>query len=188
MEAISPAPGSTTRRRSAPEDQVFDQSEENMMNRRSILSIFAVTLCGVTFAAGNAVAQKASEMDAVKAANQAFYTALSARDVGAMQKVWSGDADIQNIGPRSKAADVGWNAMKKGFEAVFDNFPELKVSMEQPRIKINGSTAWVSGIEKAQRKNKSGEASSGANLGPSIFVKQGGRWLMVYHHASAMPQ
>ena len=159
-----------------------------MMNRRSILSIFAVTLSGVTFAAGNAVAQKVSEMDAVKAASQAFYAALSARDVGAMQKVWSSDADIQNIGPRSKAATVGWDAIGKGFEATFANFPELKVSMEQSQIKINGSTAWVSGIEKAQRKNKAGEASSGANLGTSIFVKQGGRWLMVLHHASAVPQ
>ena len=158
------------------------------MNRRSILSIFAVTLLGVTFAAGNAVAQKASEMDAVKAANQAFYTALSARDIGTMQKLWSGDADIQNVGPRSKAAEVGWVTIKKSLEGTFDNFPELKVSMEQPRIKINGSTAWVSGIEKAQRKNKAGEASSGTNLGTSIFVKQGGRWLVVYHHASAVPQ
>jgi ketosteroid isomerase-like protein len=159
-----------------------------MVNRRSILSIFAVTLSGVTFAAGNAVAQKASEMDAVKAANQAFYTALSTRDVGAMQKVWSGDADIQNIGPRSKAIAVGWDAVKKGFEATFDTFPELKASMEQTRIKINGATAWVSGIEKVQRKNKAGEASSGTNLGTNIFVKQGDRWLMVYHHASAVPQ
>jgi ketosteroid isomerase-like protein len=159
-----------------------------MTSRRSILSIFAVTLSGVAFTAGNAVAQKASEMDAVKAVNQAFYTALSARDIGAMKKVWSGDADIQNIGPRSKAAAVGWVAVKKGFEAAFDTFPELKASMEQPRIKINGSTAWVSGIEKVQRKNKAGEASSAANLGTNIFLKQGGRWLMVYHHASAVPQ
>jgi ketosteroid isomerase-like protein len=159
-----------------------------MMNRLSIQSIFAATLLGVTFAAGNAVAQKASETDAVKHANQAFYTALSARDIGAMQKVWSGDADIQNMGPFSKSADVGWNAMKTGFERTFNNFQELKASMDEPRIKINGSTAWVSGIEKVQRKNKAGETGSGTNLGTSIFVKQGGRWRMVYHHASAVPK
>jgi SnoaL-like protein len=60
--------------------------------------------------------------------------------------------------------------------------------MDEPRIKINGATAWVNGIEKAQRKNKAGEAGSGVNLGTSIFVKQGGRWRMVYHHASAVPR
>jgi Ketosteroid isomerase homolog len=160
-----------------------------MKNRRSILSIFAATLLGVVFAVGDATAQKkASEVDAVKTANQAFYTALSARDVGRMQKIWSGDADIQNIGPRSKTAEVGWAAIKQSLERTFDAFPELKVSMDEPRIKINGSTAWVSGIEKAQRKNKAGETGGGSNIGTSIFVKQGGRWLMVYHHASAVPQ
>ena len=57
---------------------------EDIMNRRRNLGIFAVTLLGATFAAGNAVAQQASEMDAVEAADQAFYTALSAHDIGAM--------------------------------------------------------------------------------------------------------
>ena len=57
----------------------------------------------------------------VKAANQAFYAALSARDIGAMQKVWSSDIDIENIGPFSKAAHVGWDAIKKRFEETFGN-------------------------------------------------------------------
>lgn len=159
-----------------------------MKKRHRVPSIFAATLLGLAFTAGNALAQKASEVDGVKAANQAFYAALSARDVGAMQKAWSADADIQNIGPRSKAAEVGWPAIRKSLEGTFAAFPELKVSMDEPRIKINGSTAWVSGIEKAQRKNKAGETGGGTNLGTSIFVKQGGRWLMVYHHASPVPQ
>jgi ketosteroid isomerase-like protein len=51
-----------------------------------------------------------------------------------------------------------------------------------------GDIAWVSGIEKAKRKNKAGETSSGSNMGTSIFQKQDGRWFMVYHHASPMPQ
>jgi len=83
---------------------------------------------------------------------------------------------------------VGWEAQKKAYEMTFDAFPELKVSMPEPRIKVNGSTAWVSGIEHAERKTKKGEFVKGSNIGTSIFVKQGGRWLMVYHHASAIPQ
>jgi ketosteroid isomerase-like protein len=150
-----------------------------------LLCSFALSLA---FVSSNTLGQKSSDMDALKAANDSFYAALSARDVGAMQKVWSSDADITNIGPFSKAPDVGWNAVKTGLERVFSNFPELKATMEGPRFKINGSTAWVSGIERAQRKNKAGETGSGTNLGTSIFVKQDGRWRMVYHHASATPQ
>jgi len=144
----------------------------------------------IALAATPAVAQKAkdSEVDAVKAANAAFYSALSKRDISTIQKVWSSDADIQNIGPRSKVADIGWEAHKVSYERTFDAFPELKVSMPEPRIKINGSTAWVSGIEHAERKTKKGESVKGTNLGTSIFVKQAGKWRMVYHHASAIPQ
>ena len=137
---------------------------------------------------GPAIAQKPSDVEAVKQANQAFYAALSARDVAAIRKVWSSDADIQNIGPRSKTVDVGWEAQKAAYDSTFAAFPELKVSMPEPRVKVNGSTAWVSGIEHAERKTKSGERVTGTNLGTSIFVKQGGAWRMVYHHASAIPK
>jgi ketosteroid isomerase-like protein len=132
-------------------------------------------------------AQPQSEMDAVKAANQAFYAALSACDVAAMKKVWSSDADVQNIGPRSKIIPVGWDNIQKGVEGTFDSFPELKVSME-PRIRIVGTVAWASGIEQTQRKDKTGASDSGANLATNVFQKQDDRWLMVHHHASLMPQ
>jgi ketosteroid isomerase-like protein len=148
----------------------------------------AISIAILFVAADPAGAQQLSEAAGVKAADEAFYAALSARNIAAMQKVWSHDPDTQNIGPRSKTVAVGWNTIAKGYEATFDAFPELQVSVEEPRIKIVGDIAWVSGIEKAKRKNKAGETSSGSNMGTSIFQKQDGRWLMVYHHASPMPQ
>ena len=160
------------------------------MNRHSSLTKIAAALLflGVAFDGGSAVSQQASDMDAVKAANQAFYAALSARDIGAMQKAWSSDADIENIGPFSKAPHVGWDAIKKRFEETFGNVTELKDSMEQPRIKINGSIAWVSGVEHGESKDKAGVLHSDTNLATNIFEKQAGVWLMVYHHASRTPQ
>jgi ketosteroid isomerase-like protein len=157
----------------------------NLTGLKQIVS--AWFLIGGILVSGSVVAQQASDIEAVKAANQAFYTALSAGDVAAMQKVWSSDPDIQNIGPRAKAAAVGWESIGKGFERTRDAFPELNVSMK-PRIKIVGAVAWTSGIEQTQRKDKAGVVSSGENLATNIFEKQDGRWLMVYHHASLMPQ
>ena len=91
-----------------------------------------------------------------------------------MQKVWSSDADIQNIGPGNKAVVIGWDAIKKGFEGTLSNFPDIKVSMEQPPIKVNGSVAWVSGIEHAEGKDKDGVVFSRSNLVTNIFEKQAG--------------
>jgi hypothetical protein len=105
-----------------------------------------------------------------------------------MEKVWSPNKDIRYIGPRSKTVSVGWDEAKKSIQATLDAFPELKVSSEQTDVRINGLTAWVSSIEKSQRKTTTGEAQSGTNFGLNIFEKQGGKWLMVYHQASAIPQ
>ena len=137
-----------------------------------IIGSILVFLC--TLLIGSVAAQQeSSEIDAVRAANQAFYSAFSARDVAAMQKVWSSDADIQNIGPTNKSVNVGWTIIGKGFEGLFDTFPELKASME-PQIKLVGTVAWATRIEQVQRKDEAGATSSAGNLVTNIFKKQDG--------------
>jgi SnoaL-like domain len=74
-------------------------------NRTKTIGSALAVLC--TLLIGSAAAEpQSSETDSVKAANQAFYSAFSARDIAAMQKVWSSDAGIQNIGPTNKSVTV----------------------------------------------------------------------------------
>ena len=134
-------------------------------------------------------AQTTSDLDAVRAANQAYYEALSARDIGAMEKVWSQSDDDVNVAPPIRpAAHVGWPAIKKQYETFWATLDELTVSMENPTIKIEGNVAWIYGTEQAKRKPKGGEVGSGPNFGTSIFVKRDGNWLMVFHQAALIPQ
>jgi ketosteroid isomerase-like protein len=156
------------------------------INRTRTIGSALVVLCTLVISSVAAETQS-SETDAVKAANQAFYLAFSTRDVAAMQKVWSNDTDIQNIGPTSKSVTVGWDKIGKGFESLFAAFPELKATME-PDIKIVGAVAWATGIEQVQRRDKAGAISSARNLVTNIFQKQDGHWLMVHHHSSRIPQ
>ncbi len=51
------------------------------MNRRNVLAITATFFTGLALAAISAGAQEAADIEAVKAAHQSFYKALSARDV-----------------------------------------------------------------------------------------------------------
>lgn len=153
-----------------------------------IVGAVITALIAVGGTAKSTFAEKASEVDAVRAANAAFYTALSARDVGAWMKVWSTKSEDRHIGPRNKEVDVGLEAIKKNIERTVDAFPELKVTPEQVQIRIVGTIAWVSDIENTERKTKAGESLSGSNFGTSIFEKQGGKWWMVYHHSSVIPK
>jgi hypothetical protein len=98
--------------------QVSEDGHQGSPRRHGSLkgTTAGLLLLGVAISTSGAVAQPASDMDAVKAANRAFYTALSARDVGTIQKVWSSDPDIQNIGPGDKAIGLGWDGAKKSYE------------------------------------------------------------------------
>ena len=57
-------------------------------------------------------AQTSADGAAVTAANSAFYTAVSALDPVAMEKVWSHEAYVNSIGPRSKTIAVGSTAVQ----------------------------------------------------------------------------
>src|SRR4029079_17611697 len=134
------------------------------------------------------LAQSSSEIEGVKAANQSYYAALSALHMTAMEKVWSRGPDDPNIAPPTKpVVRQGWDAVKKAYQGYWGTLDKLTVSMDKPTIKIHGPVAWVYGIEKAQRKLKSGPEQAGINNGTSIFVNQDGHWLMVFHQAAAIP-
>ena len=137
-------------------------------------------------ATSDASAQQ-SETDKVKAANDAYYAALSARSIPAMESLWARTARDVNVAPPvHPTAHIGWNDIRQNYQEFWGTLDELTVSMESPTVEIHGSVAWVYGIEKAQRRDKKGQTSGGSNFGTSIFVKDGGRWRMTFHQAALM--
>ena len=160
------------------------------MMRAAMIRIYAIcaTVLGLSVAASGVAVPETSDLDQVKAANQAYYTALSARDISAMDSVWSRSPNDVNIAPPVRpAAHTGWEAIRKNYETFWATLDELNVSMPDPKINIHGSVAWIYGIEQATRKAKDGQTSGGPNFGTSIFVKERGRWVMVLHQAALIP-
>src|SRR6516225_5291523 len=92
---------------------------------------------------GGALAQPSSDIEAIKAANTGFYTALSSRDSGALERVWDHDGQVFNIFGVSKAPMIGWEAVKSGYEDLFNRFPELSVQMPDPLIRQDADSAVV---------------------------------------------
>jgi ketosteroid isomerase-like protein len=154
--------------------------------RRATIGV--ITL-GLSFTASTLARSEVSDFDQVKAANQAYYAALSARDLAAMEHVWAQSPRDVNVAPPIKpAAHTGWDTIKKNYQTFWSTLDELTVLMEEPQIVVHGSVAWVYGIEQARRRAKNGEVSAGPNFGTSIFIKDGGRWLMVFHQAALVPR
>ena len=121
----------------------------------------------------------------VLAANDAFYKALSAGSIEGISAACAHDQGVTALHETSVEVAVGWDAVLASWKAVpFDSFAELSCVMTNPAIKVHGTIARVAGLEKVRGKMRSGEAFAFTALGTNIYEKQGGKWLIVHHHAN----
>ena len=83
--------------------------------------------------------KKSIEIKNIKASNDAYYKALSARDIRAMQKVWTCASDNILIAPPSNPhVRVGWAAIKKNWETYWLTFDQYVVSMRVKKVNTAG--------------------------------------------------
>jgi ketosteroid isomerase-like protein len=159
------------------------------MNRRYVVSLSALGALGLALLSDTAVAQRAANVDGVKAASKAFYTALAALDGGAaMEKVWAHAPYVTYVGPRSKTIIVGWDAQKKYWEDTDKLFSSRNVTLSDQHIHVNGNLAWEMGQESGTPKMKDGTDGKADYIVTNVYEKIGGRWLMVSHHVQPKPQ
>lgn len=160
------------------------------MNLRNLLSIAAVSIATLALAVGHAKAQQPSDINAIKAADSAFYAALSARDAKAMEAVWANKPYVVNIGPASKTISVGYaDAVSNHFPRAFAGFSKISASsISRDQVQTDGKLAWVIGIEGGEVQRKGGKLGKYRAFYTNIFEKNGSRWLMISHHAHRIPK
>lgn len=129
-----------------------------------------------------------SDTDAIWTADQAFYMALSGRDMDAMKTVWARRPYVICIGPRSKNINVGFEAVQSYWEWAFDFFAGITSSKTDARIRSDGTIAWIVGIEHATLRLKTGgEPDTFDAFSTHVFEKIEGQWMLVSHHAQKVP-
>jgi ketosteroid isomerase-like protein len=159
------------------------------MNRRNVLSLSAIAALGLAFLPSHTSAQPAADMDGVKAASKAFYTALAVLDNGeAMEKVWAHTPYVTYVGPRAKTIIVGWDAQKKYWEDTNKLFASRNVTLSDQHIHVNGNLAWEMGQESGTPKMKDGKDAAADYIVTNVYEKTDGRWLIVSHHVQPKPQ
>jgi ketosteroid isomerase-like protein len=157
------------------------------MIRRNILGLSVLAALGLGLLPGAAVAQQ-SESDKVKAALEGFSAALSALDVGKMDAVWAHEADATLLNPRDNKISVGWDAIRKNWEATFAIWSDLKVTRLGGPIRISGNVAWATSTADVVGKSKAGAAVNAPTFEMDVLEKRGDRWLLVSHSAWRVPQ
>lgn len=154
------------------------------MKRRWILALAAL----VSLPAGDAISQQ-TDVDAVRRASKAFYSALPVLDDGsAMQQVWANAPYVTYVGPQSKSIIVGWEAQKKYWNEFNKLFSQRSVSLVDDHVHVNGNLAWEIGVETGQAQMKDGSVRKVDWIVTNVYEKLGGRWLVVSHHVQPRPQ
>jgi ketosteroid isomerase-like protein len=162
------------------------------MNQRLLIArvaralLFAAVI--LLTANGSSSAQQ-SDIDSIKGAIEAFHAALGTLDVSKMDPLWAHDAGVILINPRDKAISIGWDAVRKNWEATFNNYSALKVTQtDGPHVRVNGDMAWSAGTALAALTPRTGAAVNAPTFEADVFQRSGGQWLLVSHAAWRIPK
>jgi ketosteroid isomerase-like protein len=143
-----------------------------------------VALSLIVASLNTTLAQPLSDVEAIKAANQAFYAAFSAKDIRAMQEVWSNRPYVLYYNPRSKTTSVGYDEVMDTWAKLFENLTNINIVPSSVEVKTDGKIAWVACHETAEiQRSNSDKSEKIETIATNIFEKQRGRWLMISHQA-----
>ncbi|MCU0838929.1 MAG: nuclear transport factor 2 family protein [Rhodospirillales bacterium] len=114
---------------------------------------------------------------AVIFANEAFYAAFAARDIAAMNAVWSRRDDVTCIHPGWPPV-VGHAAVIKSWRSILLHPAAPQITCHQAQARVFGDIAYVMCYERI---------SDTFLIATNIFVREGHSWRLVHHQAGATP-
>ncbi len=141
------------------------------MDRLRQFAAAPLILLTLTLTEPASIAQTDEQSRAIKAVMETFERALSTRDIGMLDQIWAHEPYVMVVSPRDKSFSIGWDAVRSHWAEVFEFWSYLNVSLEtEPHIRIREGMAWASSVMT------------------DVFENREGRWYMVAHHASRMPE
>ena len=130
----------------------------------------------------------AAEVLEVLEANERFYRALNALDLGGMERLWSHGSFVRCVHPGWELI-VGWDAVRASWEGIFRNSsggPAHSVETADVSVHVVSGLGWVSCIERITLPGRSASLAVATNLFERS-EEEGARFQMILHHASLIP-
>jgi ketosteroid isomerase-like protein len=118
----------------------------------------------------------------VEEVNLRFYRALENRDFDEMSAVWAHGEHVRCVHPGWTLLS-GWDAVRQSWEAIFKDGREMRFSIGDVDVHLDGDTAWVTCTESILSQ-AGGNIAVTTLLATNVFERRGGDWLLVHHHAS----
>jgi len=122
------------------------------------------------------------ELGEIQETNERFYRALETRDLEAMEAIWLHADHVRCVHPGWGLLS-GWDSVRQSWEAIFKDSRELRFTLSDLQVQIEGGLAWVTGTENILSQLQ-GNISVTAMQATNVYERRGTRWRMVLHHAS----
>jgi ketosteroid isomerase-like protein len=119
-----------------------------------------------------------AELDAVLAANRAFYAAHEARDLAAMGAVWDHGAHAVCVHPGWPILR-GWPLIEESWQRIFDGPGRNQFILTNDVVASIGDVAWVTVDE-----NLVDRYATGTIAATNVFARTASGWKLVLHHGS----
>lgn len=126
----------------------------------------------------------AAGRDELVAANAAFYERFEALDLPGMEALWAHGDDVYCVHPGGGPI-VGWGPVRRSWAAVFATTDYLQFIVTDVVARVWGTAGAVTCTENILAgAGDEGDLGAGRAVATNLFVWDGGRWLVVAHHAS----
>jgi uncharacterized protein (TIGR02246 family) len=126
-----------------------------------------------------------SQDDEIRAANEAFYRALEALDLAAMERVWAHEPWVRCIHPGWDVL-VGWEHVRESWARIFAHTPWIRVMPTEVSVRRFEGLAVVACAENITAAHE-GDVGVAVAQATNLFVRAEGGWRMIHHHASPAP-
>jgi uncharacterized protein (TIGR02246 family) len=161
--------------------------------RRMLLVGMAALLIGFAPGSGSRSFAQSTDEEGVRAAVAAFYAALNARDIKAMEVLWAPDANVIMIhpgGPTARAPAIGPEAVRQSFVGSFGrNLAEWSVTVNDVRVRVGQGRAVVLATTPVHVKMRGSDTDNDFfALATIVYEQRDGRWLIVHQHVSQPPR
>ena len=159
------------------------------MNLRTLITAGALLLLGAAplHAQGSATAaarSAARDAEEVKATMVAMWAAIEAGD--AEKYATFVHPDFTQFGENDPYLASGKEEEVRGMTSYLRRARDVHTVMHQPAVTVRGDVAWVTyywtdeGVSEGKRFTSRGKSTR-------IFVREGGRWLCIHGHYTAIP-